>query len=106
MTPSRDSTHSVVSSGSMSGSWLGRPSLITGRLRSVDTGVPSRLYSDRTCPLSFSSAATGLGGLGCGSMDHGLVEALCEPMSYPACLRCLPSRLRDAKCDARHDTGR
>ena len=31
----------AVSSGSMSGSWLGRPSLITGRLRSVATGVPS-----------------------------------------------------------------
>src|SRR5436189_3010143 len=38
ITPSRDSTHSVVSSGSMSGSWLGRPSLMTGRLRSVATG--------------------------------------------------------------------
>src|SRR5918995_1333461 len=42
MTPSSDSTHSLVSSGSMSGSWLGRPSLITGRLRSLATGVPSR----------------------------------------------------------------
>src|SRR5512138_1464972 len=31
MTPSSDSTHSLVSSGSMSGSWLGSPSLITGR---------------------------------------------------------------------------
>src|SRR4051794_13487947 len=40
MTPSSDSTHSLVSSGSMSGSWLGRPSLITGRLRSVATGIP------------------------------------------------------------------
>src|SRR5258705_3285617 len=39
MTPSSDSTHSVVSSGSVSGSWLGRPSLMTGRLRSVATGV-------------------------------------------------------------------
>src|SRR5690349_20329424 len=41
MTPSSDSTHSLVSSGSMSGSWLGSPSLMTGRLRSVATGVPS-----------------------------------------------------------------
>src|SRR5882724_12346334 len=40
MTPSSDSTHSLVSSGSVSGSWLGRPSLITGRLRSVATGIP------------------------------------------------------------------
>src|SRR5918997_954777 len=29
MTPSSDSTHSLVSSGSMSGSWLGRPAVIT-----------------------------------------------------------------------------
>src|SRR5258706_3275633 len=42
MTPSSDSIHSSVSSGSMSGSWLGRPSLITGRLRSVATGLPYR----------------------------------------------------------------
>src|SRR5256885_7407468 len=41
ITPSNDSIHSVVSSGSMSGNWLGRPSLMTGRLRSVATGVPS-----------------------------------------------------------------
>src|ERR1700730_7406646 len=42
MTPSSESIHSSVSSGSMSGSWLGRPSLITGRLRSVATGLPYR----------------------------------------------------------------
>src|SRR5690242_706612 len=46
MTPSSDSTHSLVSSGSMSGSWLGRPSLITGRLRSVATGSPLGLVSE------------------------------------------------------------
>src|SRR5688572_16961544 len=53
MTPSSDSTHSVVSSGSMSGSWLGRPSLITGRLRSLATGVPSsRWRVDTILPRS------------------------------------------------------
>src|SRR4029079_5666028 len=49
MTPSSDSTHSAVSSGSMSGSWLGRPSLITGRLRSLATGVPSSRW--RVAPI-------------------------------------------------------
>src|SRR4051812_40048599 len=49
MTPSSDSTHSLVSSGSMSGSWLGRPSLITGRLRSLATGVPSSRW--RVAPI-------------------------------------------------------
>src|SRR6266508_3416869 len=51
MTPSSDSTHSLVSSGSMSGSWLGRPSLITGRLRSLATACSSQFTSHHlSCP--------------------------------------------------------
>src|SRR3954447_24444292 len=54
MTPSSDSTHSLVSSGSMSGSWLGSPSLITGRLRSVATGNPLGQVSEPGGPLCES----------------------------------------------------
>src|SRR4051794_5269484 len=54
MTPSSDSTHSLVSSGSMSGSWLGSPSLITGRLRSVATGNPLDRVSEPGGPLCES----------------------------------------------------
>src|SRR3954467_2383304 len=54
MTPSSDSTHSLVSSGSMSGSWLGSPSLITGRLRSVATGNPLGRVSEPGGPLCES----------------------------------------------------
>ena len=44
----------------MSGSWLGRPSLITGRLRSVATGVPVRWSGSTRCHRSSSSGVVGV----------------------------------------------